>query len=307
MIVAIPGGSGLIGSKLTEVLLERGHEPVVLTRSPENLQRTRSRAEIRRWSPGESDGGCASLRGIDAVVNLAGAPIDGGRWTTKSKQRIRDSRVNGTRDLVRCLRQQEHRPEVLVAGSAVGFYGSRDDYVLHESDSPGEGFLASVCRDLEREAEEAEGLGVRVVRLRTGVVLSAKGGALEKLSRPFRVGLGGRLGDGKQWLSWIHIDDLARMIAHCLETRTITGAVNAVAPSPVTNAEFTRVLGEVLSRPAFLRVPGVALRLGIGELADALLSSQRVMSDLIVMAGFDFSFGSLREALLDCLVTQQPN
>jgi uncharacterized protein (TIGR01777 family) len=196
---------------------------------------------------------------------------------------------------------------VLIAGSAVGFYGSRGDYVLHENDDAGEDFLANVCRDLEHEAEQAAELGVRVVQLRTGVALSAKGGALEKLSRPFRVGLGGRLGDGKQWLSWIHIDDLTRMIAHCLETRTISGAVNAVAPNPVTNEEFTRVLGEVLARPAILHVPGVALRVAVGELADALLSSQRAVSDLITQTGFEFRFGDLREALVDCLVAQQPD
>ena len=178
MRVAIPGGSGLIGSKLTEVLLERGHEPVVLTRSPARLQTTLGRIEVRRWSPDGSDGGCASLRGVDAVVNLAGEPIDGGRWTAERKRRIRDSRVCGTRDLVRCLGQQEPHPEVLVAGSAVGFYGSRGDDILRESEEVGRGFLASVCRDLEREAERAVGLGVRVVRLRTGVVLSAGGGAL---------------------------------------------------------------------------------------------------------------------------------
>jgi uncharacterized protein (TIGR01777 family) len=297
----------LIGSKLIEVLLERGHEPVVLTRSPERLHGKSRGVEVRRWSPGESGGGCESLRGADAVVNLSGEPIDGGRWTPERKRRIRDSRVLGTRDLVTCFSQQEPRPEVLIAGSAVGFYGSRGDHVLRESDAVGSGFLAGVCSDLEREAERAEELGVRVIRLRTGLVLSAKGGALRKLVRPFRVGLGGRLGNGRQWLSWIHIDDLTQIIAHCLETRSISGAVNAVSPNPVTNREFTRVLGEVLARPAVVRVPGFALRLGIGELADALLSSQRAVSDLITQSGFAFRFDDLRQALADCLVDRQPD
>jgi uncharacterized protein (TIGR01777 family) len=193
---------------------------------------------------------------------------------------------------------------VFVAGSAIGFYGSRGDDVLRENEPAGEGFLAGVCEDLEREAVAADEVGVRVVQLRTGVVLSPSGGALEKWARPFRFGLGASIGSGRQWLAWIHIADLTRIILHCLEDRSVSGAVNAVSPNPVTNAEFTRALAETLGRPALLRVPAAALRLGLGELADALLSSQRAVPDRALRSGFTFDLGDLGQALTDCLVSK---
>ena len=301
--VAIPGGTGLIGTRLVGELLDRGHEPIVLTRSPERSRDRFPGIGVRRWSPEDSGDNCAPFDDADAIVNLAGAPIDAGRWTVERKDRIRDSRVNGTRRVVRCAASGSRRAEVLVAGSAVGYYGSRGDACLDEGTAGGTGFLADVCEALEREAEAASDLGMRVIRLRTGVVLSAEGGALEKISRPFRFGLGGRLADGRQWFSWIHMADLVRMIVHCLETRSISGAVNAVSPNPVSNADFTKTLGDVLGRPAVLRVPGPVLRLAIGELADALLSSQRAVPDRLLRDGFSFEFPDLRQALEDCLLS----
>ena len=305
--VVIPGGTGLIGTKLVGALLEHGHQPVVLTRSPERARARFPLVEVKRWLPEESDGDCASFDGADAVVNLAGEPIDAGRWTRKRKEGIHDSRVAGTRSVVRCLSGMRQRPEVLVAGSAVGYYGSRGDASLDEIEGVGEGFLASVCSALEREAEEAGSLGVRVVRLRTGVVLSPDGGALGSIARPFRLGLGGRLGDGSQWFSWIHIADHVRAVVHCLETSEVAGPVNAVSPNPVSNSEFTRAMGEVLARPAMLRVPGPLLRLAVGEVADALLSSQRAVPSRLMRDGFRFEFADLRQALADCLHVQQPD
>ena len=303
--VAIPGGTGLIGTRLVESLVEHGHLPVILTRSPDRARHRFAGIDIRRWSLADSDDSCSAFEDADAIVNLSGDPIDAGRWNKERKQRIRDSRVVGTRSVVRCLTRLKQRPDLLVAGSAVGYYGSRGDTRLDEKTGAGDGFLANVCEALEREAEEAGELGLRVIRLRTGVVLSPDGGALQRMARPFRFGLGGRLGDGMQWFSWIHITDLVEAIVHSIETREISGAVNAVAPGPVTNEEFTRVLGDVLDRPAVLRIPGQALRLALGELADALLSSQRAVPDRLTRAGFRFAFPDLREALVDCLQTRK--
>jgi uncharacterized protein (TIGR01777 family) len=239
------------------------------------------------------------LRETDAVIHLAGEPV-AQRWTTAAKRRIRDSRILGTRRLVEALAGLECRPRVLVAASAVGYYGSRGDEILDESARPGSGYLAEVCVGWEREAAAAEDLGIRVARIRIGVVLDRGGGALGRMLPAFRLGLGGPLGGGKQWLSWIHVADLAEMFRHVLENSR-AGAWNGVVPHPVTNADFTRVLGQVLRRPAVLPVPAAALRLLFGEMSEVLLASQRVVPRAAESTGFHFRYPELGPALSELL------
>jgi uncharacterized protein (TIGR01777 family) len=211
------------------------------------------------------------------VFNLAGEPVAEGRWTDERKRRIRDSRVLGTRNLVAGLAGLTTRPRVLVSASAVGYYGDRGDQTLDETSSPGHGFLADVCVEWEREALAAERLGIRVVCVRTGIVLAHGGGALAKMLTPFRMGAGGKLGNGRQWMPWIHLDDEVGILLHAMKDARLHGAINAVGPRPVTNAEFTRALGRAMHRPAFLPVPKTALRLAFGEMSEILTASQRVL------------------------------
>ncbi len=242
----------------------------------------------------------ATLEGVSAVVHLAGEPI-AQRWTEEAKQRIRSSRVEGTRRLVDSLASLSQRRAVLVAASAVGYYGSRGDEILTETSTVGSGFLAEVCADWERATACAEGLGIRAVSLRIGLVLGHGGGALAKMLVPFRLGIGGRLGTGNQWLSWIHLDDLIALIRFAIESPSLSGPVNATAPNPVTNAAFTRELGRVLGRPAVLPVPGFALRLLYGEMSEVLLEGQRVVPAAAQAAGFHFRYPELPAALKSAL------
>jgi uncharacterized protein (TIGR01777 family) len=274
MNIAISGASGFIGRHLMKSLAEAGHSP---------------RALSRHAPPAES------LREADAVIHLAGEPL-AQRWTAEAKRRIRESRVAGTRNLVAALATLPRRPEALICASAIGYYGSRGDEVLTESSAPGSGFLPELCVAWEREAQAAEAFGMRVVRVRTGLVLDAGGGALVRMLPPFRMGLGGRLGSGRQWMSWIHLEDLAALFQFAVE-RQVRGPLNAVAPYAVTNSEFTRELARTLGRPAVFPVPGFALRLLFGEMADVLLASQRVAPGAAQAAGFRFRFPQLAPAL----------
>jgi uncharacterized protein len=237
------------------------------------------------------------LDGADAVVHLAGEPV-GQRWTKEARARIRSSRVEGTRRLVEAMRARP--PQVLVCASAVGYYGSRGDEVLTESSAPGDDFLAEVCQGWEREARRAEEFGVRVVSLRNGMVLG-RGGALRKMALPFKLGVGGRIGDGKQWMAWIHIDDAVGLIEFAISSSGLTGAVNATAPEAVTNAQFTRELAGALHRPAIFPVPKFALRLLYGDMAQIVYASQRVAPEAALGAGYAFRFPTLNGALLDLL------
>ena len=236
-----------------------------------------------------------SLDGVDAVVHLAGEPI-AQRWSDEVKQKIRDSRATGTRHLVQALSAAQRRPAVLVCGSAIGYYGSRGDEVLTESSAPGDGFMADVCVAWEKEADVAESLGIRLVKLRTGVVLGANGGALAKMLPPFKAGMGGKLGHGDQWMSWVHLDDLVGMIQHIL-ANPVRGAVNGTSPNPVSNAEFSKALGHSLSRPAIVPMPAFTLKLMFGEMAEMLLASQRVLPKAAETAGYVFRFPVLQQAL----------
>lgn len=277
------GASGLVGSALVPALRQQGHQVVTLVRRP-----ARREDEIA-WNPAAGELEPATLASTDAIVNLAGENLAAGRWTAARKEALLRSRLDSTRTLVRALARAESRSRVLVNASAIGFYGDRGDDVLTEGSPAGRGFLPELCVEWETEAQAAESLGVRVVRLRLGVVLAREGGALARLLPLFRLGLGGRLGDGRAWMSWIELDDLVRVVSAALTDPHLEGAINAVAPGPVTNGEFTAALGRTLHRPAVLPVPRWLLELVYGEMAGAtLFASARVMPDRLLAGGFAF-------------------
>jgi uncharacterized protein (TIGR01777 family) len=290
MHIAVTGASGLVGTALVPMLTMGGDQ---VTR----LVRRQAGAGEAPWDPaGTFD--ATPLAGIDAVVHLAGENIAAARWSTKVKGRIRTSRVQGTHVLCKALAQMPTPPKMLIAASAIGFYGDRGDETLTEASAVGTGFLAEVVRDWEAAAQPARDAGIRVVNLRIGVILSPKGGALAKMLLPFKLGAGGRVGSGQQYWSWISIDDVAGTIQHALKADSLSGPVNAVAPNPVTNAEFTKTLGRVLNRPTIVPMPAFAARLALGEMADELLlSSTRVMPDMLNRSGYDFRQPTLEPAL----------
>ena len=282
------GASGLLGTAISRTFAAEG---TTVTR----LVRASATGENQiPWKAGKP---LTLPSDFDAVIHLAGESVVG-RWTAAKKARIRDSRVLGTQTLTDAVTRMATKPGVIVAASAIGFYGDRGDEVLNESSASGTGFLAEVCREWEAASEPIQQAGVRLVHLRIGVVLSPHGGALGKMLLPYRLGLGGRLGSGKQWLSWIHVDDITGAVRHVLGNESIRGAVNLVGPNPVTNAEFSAALGKALSRPAILPAPVFALRLALGEMADeALLASQRVLPDQLLASRYRFRFPELGAAL----------
>jgi len=241
----------------------------------------------------------AAVSGFEAVIHLAGESVSG-RWTDTKKKAIRESRVLGTKHLTEALAQTQSRPRVFICASAIGYFGNRGDEVLTDASSAGQGFLPAVCREWEAASETAA--GIRTVNLRFGLVLSPKGGALERMLTPFKLGAGGKIGSGQQWWSWVHVDDIVGALHHALQTDALSGPVNMVAPNPVRNEEFTRVLASVLRRPAFFHVPAFALRLAFGEMADELLlSSERVQPGKLLATGYTFRFADLRTALEELL------
>jgi hypothetical protein len=276
MNIAITGASGFIGRRLAETLAADGHNVRALSR--------------RDPAPPEE-----SLRGSDAVVHLAGEPVSQ-RWTGDVKRRIRESRIQGTLQLVQALSVLPSRPQVLVCASAIGIYGDRGDEVLTENSEPGRGFLPDVCREWEAQADLAESLGVRVVKLRIGVVLGRGGGALAKMVPPFKAFVGGKLASGRQWMSWIHLDDIVGLIRHGLH-HSVSGVVNGTAPKPATNAEFTSELAAALHRPAVFPVPALAIKALYGEMSEIVLASQRVLPKAAEAAGYRFHFPELGPAL----------
>jgi len=302
MRVAITGATGFIGRRLVDRLLADRHEVVALTRDPTRARATLPRAaRAVRWDPSAGTVDATALRDLDAVVHLAGESVAGGRWTAARKAAIRDSRVLGTDALVRALTAAPAgaRPRALVAASAIGIYGDRGDVELDERAPPGDDFLAEVCSAWEAAARGAADLGVRVAIVRIGIVLGRDGGALGRMLPLFRLGLGGRLGSGRQWMSWIHVDDLVALFVSALADDAVTGVLNGVAPRPVTNAEFTRRLAAALARPAILPAPAFALRLALGEMATLLLASQRVVANSALARGFRFEHADLTSALAD--------
>lgn len=302
MNVLMTGSSGLIGSALTSSLDRDGHRVRRLLRAPSAAENTTV------WDPSDGTLADGALDGIDAVVHLAGENIAGGRWTPRRKARIRQSRVDPTRRLCEALARLSSPPRVLVAASAVGFYGDRGDEVLDETADPGTGFLSDVCEEWEQAAAPARERGIRVVHPRIGVVLTPAGGALAQMLPPFRLGVGGVLGSGRQYMSWIAIDDLLAIMLRALTDESLSGPVNAVSPHPVTNREFTQTLGRVLRRPTVLPMPAFAARALFGEMADALLlSSTRVAPGRLESSGFTFAYPSLEAALTHVLGTPPPS
>jgi uncharacterized protein (TIGR01777 family) len=298
MKALVTGATGLVG----RALIDRLGEAHVLTRSPSNFGSAR-RPGVRAWAwqPDTELAPPEALSGVDVVFHLAGEPVAEGRWTAEKKARIRGSRVTGTQHLVSSFAALTPAPRVLVCASAIGFYGDRGDSELDEGATSGVGFLAEVCREWEAAALQAEKYGTRVVLARFGIVLAPRGGALARMLPPFRLGLGGKLGNGRQWMSWIHEVDAVRLLLHAAERYEVRGPLNVVSPGAVTNAEFTRKLGRALARPAILPVPRMALALAFGELSGVLTASQRVVPRVALESRFDFQYPELARALENCV------
>jgi uncharacterized protein (TIGR01777 family) len=297
MKILITGSTGLVGTALVSALTKDGHTVCRLMRPESGMAGGTKDGFNVAWNPATGELGGAAV-GADAVVNLAGASIAGGRWTAGRKALLRSSRIDTTRALVGALAKMNARPSVLVSASAIGIYGNRDDEVLTEESSPGTDFLAGLAREWEAEALKAESLGIRVVLARLGIILAREGGALAKMLLPFKLGAGGRLGSGRQWMSWVTLEDVVGILRMAIEKNALRGAVNVVAPQPVRNAEFTKVLAKALHRPTLFPAPAFALRLALGEMANALvLSSQRVLPRVLEKLGYRFQNADLVSAL----------
>jgi uncharacterized protein (TIGR01777 family) len=297
MKILITGSTGLIGSALVPALTRDGHEIIRLVRS-----RERDMADAIYWRPSAGEIDREYLEGFDAVIHLAGKNLSAGRWNKKLKKQIYDSRTNGTRLLADTLANLVEKPSVLISANAVGYYGDRGDDILTENDPPGEGFLPDVCKAWQDGLQPAKKAGIRTVVLRIAPVISARGGALAKMLPVFKLGLGGKLGSGRQYMSWVALDDITEIVRLALEDSSLQGPINATSPHPVTNYEFTKTLGRVLHRPTIFPVPAFALRLLFGQLADeGLLASQRVHPAKLLDHGYEFRYPNLGEALRSTL------
>lgn len=297
MRVVITGGSGLIGSEVARDLGGAGYEVVILTRDPAKAGPLPPNTRAVRWDGRTAEGWGSLLDGETGIVHLAGESIASGRWTAEKKRRIRDSRVESGKAVLEAIRQAATKPRVLLQGSAVGYYGPRGDEVVTEHHPAGSDFLADVCVAWEASTAEAEALGVRRALLRTGIVLSRKGGALPKMALPFRMMAGGPLGSGRQWVPWIHIADEAGAIRFLLENGDASGPFNLTAPTPLRNRDFSRALGKALRRPALAPAPSFALRAVLGEMADMLLEGQRAVPQRLLEAGYVFRYPEALPAL----------
>ncbi len=293
MKVLITGASGLVGTDLQAFLTTGGHEVFSLSRKPSSEEDKRF-----HWDPASGEIEKDKLEGFDAVVHLAGENIAGGRWTEEKKQKIRDSRVKGTQLLCETLASLNQPPKVLVSASAIGYYGDRGDEEMTEESDPGSGFLCGICKDWEAATSPASDKGIRVVHARIGVILTPKGGALAKMLFPFKMGAGGKIGSGKQYMSWIGLDDVVAAFHHAVVNESVQGPVNLVSPNPVTNLEFTKTLGKVLARPTFMPMPSFGARLAFGEMADELLlASTKVKPVRLLESGYEFRHPELEDAL----------
>jgi len=322
MKILVTGSSGLVGTALTRALASAGHTVCRLVRPQSAAGEGAKEGFAVAWNPASGELGGAGV-GADAVVNLAGASIAGGRWTAERKALLRSSRIDTTRALVNALARMNARPSVLISASAIGIYGNRGDETLTEESKPGTDFLASLAKEWEAEALKAEALGIRVALARFGIILAREGGALPKMMLPFRFGAGGRLGSAKQWMSWVTLEDVVGILRFAIENASVRGAgnvasvtsainaapvrgaINIVSPQPLQNAEFTRVLAKEMHRPALFPAPAIALRLALGEMADALLlSSQRVAPQALEKLGYRFLHPDLNSALAAILATK---
>jgi len=302
MKILISGSHGFVGSALIKLVTKNGHEVIRLVRHAPH----HGRLEIG-WDPDHGVIDKEHLEGMDVVVHLAGENIGEGRWTKEKKRAILESRVKGTTLLSETLATLRHPPAAFLCASAIGYYGNRGDELLTETSAPGNDFLAHVCQEWEKAAAPAAEKGIRTVLTRFGIILAEHGGALAKMLTPFRMGVGGRMGDGKQWMSWIALDDVVGALQFMMRDSSVSGPVNLVAPTPVTNAEFTKTLGSVLSRPTFIPVPRFGVRLAFGEMGDALLlGSQKVEPAVLKARGFAFNFVRLEPTLKHILHREYP-
>jgi len=302
MRVVVAGATGFVGVPLCRYLCDAGHQVVALSRSADRARaRLDSRVAALEWHPGSDGDPVEAVTGADAVVNLCGESLADGRWTVARKQALLSSRLGPTTALVNAMRAADPGPKVLVNSSAVGYYGDRGDDEVTEDEAAGDDFLAGICRQWEGAAQQAEANGVRVVRLRSGVVLGADGGALSKMTMPVKMFVGGPLGSGRQWFSWIHRHDLVRLTEFCLTRAEASGPINGTAPHPVRNGELMKALGKVLGRPAFMPAPAFALKTLLGEMADMLLTGQKVLPAAAERLGFVFEHPEIEEALLSVL------
>jgi uncharacterized protein (TIGR01777 family) len=297
MKIILTGGTGFIGTALRESLTQKEHEVVVLTRQAAKEKEPGILTRYRLWDPEEGGSWESEVDGADGVINLAGEPLVGKWWTTAQKQKIIESRVGATQAVVSAIRKAKKKPQFLINASAIGYYGPRQDEEVTEESHHGNDFLAHTCQAWEAHALRAEDFGVRVIRLRTGIVLEKGGGALAKMLLPFRLGLGGPLGSGKQWMSWVHREDLVNLIHFLIEKKEAKGAVNGTAPNPARMKEFAATLGRVLHRPAVLPAPAFAIRMLLGEMAAVLLTGQRVVPKKALGLGYQFRYPKLEDAL----------
>jgi uncharacterized protein (TIGR01777 family) len=297
MNILMTGGTGFIGSALAKCLIEQGHELTVLSRSPDKVA-TLCGSGIKAL------GSLSQLKAEDSyqvIINLAGAPIVDTRWSDARKQLLRDSRIGLTEQLINCITRMTVKPELLISGSAIGYYGDQGNTVLSELSPSHDDFSGQLCHDWETAAQQAEHYGIRVCLIRTGLVIASGGGFLQRLLLPFRLGLGGRIGDGRQWMSWIHRQDWVNIAMTMMIDTTMHGAYNATSPSPVTNAQFTEILAQHLKRPALLPVPAWALKILLGEMSELVLGSQRVLPERLLAQGFTFQYEDLAQALDEAL------
>ncbi len=296
MKIVVTGATGMIGTVLTERLSNSHHSLVLLSRRPPAENHAAKRQWLA-WQPGVSGEWERAIDGADAVINLAGEPIAGKRWTAKQKEILSSSRIDGTKALVHAIAKAKVKPKLLISSSAVGYYGPHGDEALNEDSKPGDDFLARLCVDWEAEAHKAEAFGVRVCLLRTGIVLAKGEGALKKMVPPFKMFTGGPLGSGRQWMPWIHLEDEVGLIQFLVENESARGAFNGTAPNPVTMGEFAKTLGAALNRPSWARVPPSVLALVVGEMAEMLLNGQRAIPEAAIKLGFKFKYPNLKLAL----------
>lgn len=301
MHILITGGTGMIGRRLVDHLIQHGHLVTVISRQPYRPATLPAMLNFAQWDGQTAEGWGKWMEGVDAVVNLAGASLDGARWTPERKQILKDSRVQASQAVIEAIKLAEHKPKVLIQSSAVGYYGPHKDEEITEASSPGDDFLANICQVWEDSTEPVEAMGVRRVVTRSGVVLDMQGGAFPKMVRPFQFFVGGPVGSGRQWLSWIHHEDEVNGIRFLIEHESASGPVNLTAPEPLRNRDFGRAIGRVLHRPALAPAPSLALKLLFGEMASVVLKGQRVLPRKLQEWGYEFKFPTAEAAMQDLL------